>query len=133
VAVHAVFPPPLHGRALQLTLKPPTLRARPPPIAQLRGGRTGVEGPGLSARQRVLFGLGTVALPYLWQRAHRLLSAHEEWGYAEGGRGGGAAGGAAAARPWAARAWRALRWLEGAYKVGVAANLVVFLYHGVYR
>jgi hypothetical protein len=89
-----------------------------------------VEGPGLSSRQRLLFGFGYVALPYLWQRAHRLLAAHEEWGL---GGGLGGAGGAAGRRPWAAQAWKVLRWLEGAYKVGVAANLVVFLYQGVYR
>ncbi|KAI8469203.1 MAG: Pex12 amino terminal region-domain-containing protein [Monoraphidium minutum] len=92
----------------------------------LRGGRTGVEGPGLSSSQRWLFGIGYIAIPYLWQRAHR-FAARREWG--SGGFGGGAGGGSDAG----ARAWRLLRWLEGAYKVGVVANLWLFLFEGKYR
>jgi hypothetical protein len=43
------------------------------------GGRTGVEGPGLSRAQRAVFGLGYVGLPYLWSRLHRHAVQHE-WG-----------------------------------------------------
>jgi hypothetical protein len=63
-----------------------------------------------------------VLIPYLWQRAHR-LAAHQEWGAGWGGGGGDAR----------ARAWRLLRWVEGAYKVGVVANMWVFLLDGRYR
>ncbi|GBF87723.1 hypothetical protein Rsub_00434 [Raphidocelis subcapitata] len=105
----------------------------------LHGGRSGVEGPGLSRRQRFLFAAGTIALPYLWQRMHRLVAANDEWGTAppapwRSGSSGRDEGSPQARRRAAlAAAWRALRWLEGAYKVGVAANLLVFLYQGKYR
>ncbi len=54
---------------------------RSPPCAarQLHGGRTGVEGPGLSASQRLAFGLGYVVLPYALARASR-LAMEREWG-----------------------------------------------------
>ena len=41
------------------------------------GGPTGIEGPGLSLTQRVLFGLGYVVLPYLWDRLGRAAAQHE--------------------------------------------------------
>jgi peroxin-2 len=43
------------------------------------GGKNGVEGPGLSRAQRMAFGLGYVALPYLWSRLHR-YAVRQEWG-----------------------------------------------------
>ena len=89
-----------------------------------------MEGPGLSPAQRWLFGVGFIAIPYAWQRAHR-IAAHREWGLGPpGGAGGGGGGGGGEA---GTRAWRLVRWLESAYKVGVVANLWVFLLEGKYR
>ena len=88
-----------------------------------------------------LFGVGYVLLPYLWQRATRLLASHDDpfsnaddgFGGADGGGDRGGGGGGWLTRRRAAAAWKMLRWLEGAYKVGVVANMVVFLQRGVYR
>jgi hypothetical protein len=38
------------------------------------GGKTGVEGPGLSLHQRLALGAGMVVLPYLWARLGRLAA-----------------------------------------------------------
>jgi hypothetical protein len=41
-------------------------------------GFAGIEGPEASMTQRVLFGLGSVALPYVWGRLNK-LAAQMEW------------------------------------------------------
>jgi hypothetical protein len=43
--------------------------ASPAPAAAQAGGRTGVEGPGLSQWQRGAYGAGSVFLRYAWARA----------------------------------------------------------------
>jgi hypothetical protein len=47
--------------------------------AAATGGKSGVQGPGLSQQQKVLFGLGFVALPYAWSRLQR-YAVQQEWG-----------------------------------------------------
>ena len=42
-------------------------------------GRSGLEGPGLSQRQKVLYGLGAVFLRYIWTRADQAV-ASQHWG-----------------------------------------------------
>ena len=37
-------------------------------------GRSGLEGPGLDQRQKVLYGLGAVFLRYIWARADQAVS-----------------------------------------------------------
>eukprot|EP00877_Chromochloris_zofingiensis_P014144 jgi/Chrzof1/8984/Cz03g31260.t1 len=83
------------------------------------GGRTGIEGPGLTTAQRVLFGMGDVLVPYSWAKLNRRAS-QQEWLDRSDDMHGVAA-------------WRVIRWLESVYKVGVLANLWVFLYEGKYR
>jgi hypothetical protein len=69
------------------------------------------------------------------------MAANDEWGAAppspwrDGSGGSSHDEGSPQARRRAAlsTAWRTLRWLEGAYKIAVAANLLVFLYQGKYR
>jgi hypothetical protein len=38
------------------------------------GGKTGVEGPGLSLQQRLALGAGMVVVPYLWARLGRMAA-----------------------------------------------------------
>ncbi len=42
-------------------------------------GRSGLEGPGLNQRQKVLYGLGAVFLRYIWARADQAV-ASQYWG-----------------------------------------------------
>jgi len=42
-------------------------------------GRSGLEGPGLNKRQKVLYGLGAVFLRYVWARADQAV-ASQHWG-----------------------------------------------------
>lgn len=87
--------------------------------AQLHGGRTGVEGPGLSQQQRLAYALGFVALPYLWLRLNR-FAASRGWGQQQDDAMG-------------QRCWWLLRRLDAAHKLCMVVNLWVFLYHGKYR
>eukprot|EP00887_Chlorella_sp_A99_P000872 scaffold5.g872.t1 len=83
------------------------------------GGRSGVEGPGLSRWQRGLYGLGAVLLRYAWVRGgHAAAVAH--WGDA-------APGG------WRQRGWAALCTLESAYRAAALLNFLAFLRNGRYR
>jgi hypothetical protein len=50
---------------------------------QVHGGRSGIEGPGLSQQQKVAYAVGFLALPYLWSRLNR-HAAHQEWGQRPG-------------------------------------------------
>lgn len=99
---------------------PHTQHTLPPALpSQLHGGRTGVEGPGLSLPQRLAYALCCVASPYLWLRLHR-LAASRGWGQVSGDEAG-------------LRCWRLLRRLDAAHKLGMLVNLWVFLYEGKYR
>lgn len=86
------------------------------------GGRSGVEGPGLSAAQRVLYCLGAVALRYGWARlGHHAAAQH--WGDASSLGVGG----------WRRRAWGLMRQAESAYRLASLANFLAFLRSGRYR
>ncbi|KAF6263305.1 Pex12 amino terminal region-domain-containing protein [Scenedesmus sp. NREL 46B-D3] len=85
----------------------------------LQGGRTGIDGPGLSQQQKLGYAAAFVGLPYLWLRLQR-LAAQREWGQRQDDRLGLAA-------------WRLLRGADAAHKVGHLLNLWVFLYQGKYR
>lgn len=85
------------------------------------GGRSGVEGPGLSRWQRSAYCLGAVVLRYVWVRAGGLLSA------ARWSDGGGSVLG------WRVRAWTALRAAESAYRLAALLNFLAFLRGGRYR
>jgi Pex2 / Pex12 amino terminal region len=82
-------------------------------------GRTGVGGPGLSRRQRALYGLGMVFARYGWTRLSRLAAARH-WGDLPLGSAGNAA-------------WRAMRAAEKAHKLATLANFLAFLLDGKYR
>lgn len=90
-----------------------------PVLVVVQGGKTGVEGPGLSTRQRLAYGLVLVGGRYVWARLS-LLAAAQRWGDAE-------------ARSWRARAWRCMRRAEVAAKLASLANLLAFLRYGAYR
>ncbi|KAK9853593.1 hypothetical protein WJX84_000025 [Apatococcus fuscideae] len=81
--------------------------------------RTGVEGPGLSLRQRSLYGMLAVAGRYLAGRAEASAAA-EHWLDAP-------------ASSWRWRAWAGLRWAEAAHRLASLANALAFLRYGVYR
>lgn len=83
------------------------------------GGRTGVEGPGLTAGQRGLYCLGAVLLKYGWARlTHHAAARH--WGDV---RDGG----------WRRSAWTLLRRAESGYRLAALLNFLAFLRTGKYR
>ena len=83
------------------------------------GGRTGVEGPGLSKWQRGLWGLGTVFMQYAWTRMDQ-IAATQHWGDID-------------STPAVQRAWTMLRSCETALNVASLLNFLVFLRQGKYR
>ena len=83
------------------------------------GGRSGVEGPGLSQWQRGLWGLGTVFMQYAWTRLDQ-VAASQHWGDVD-------------STPAVQRAWTVLRSCETAFSVASLLNFLVFLRHGKYR
>lgn len=83
------------------------------------GGRTGVEGPGLSKWQRGLWGLGTVFMQYAWTRMDQ-IAATQHWGDID-------------STPAVQRAWAMLRSCETALNVASLLNFLVFLRQGKYR
>ncbi|DBB13024.1 TPA: hypothetical protein ACH3X3_005760 [Trebouxia sp. C0006] len=83
------------------------------------GGRTGVEGPGLSRWQRGLWGLGTVLMQYAWSRLDQVAAA-QHWGDFD-------------SSPGVQRAWRVLRSCETALSLASLLNFLVFLQQGKYR
>eukprot|EP00879_Flechtneria_rotunda_P028166 GHRR01030248.1.p1 GENE.GHRR01030248.1~~GHRR01030248.1.p1 ORF type:complete len:225 (+),score=101.01 GHRR01030248.1:775-1449(+) len=85
----------------------------------LHGGRTGIEGPGLSQQQKLGYALGFVLMPYLWIRINR-HAVHANWGQQLDDRLG-------------STLWRLLRGADAAHKLGMLLNLWVFLYEGKYR
>eukprot|EP00878_Enallax_costatus_P047651 GHUV01058657.1.p1 GENE.GHUV01058657.1~~GHUV01058657.1.p1 ORF type:complete len:394 (+),score=101.12 GHUV01058657.1:510-1691(+) len=85
----------------------------------LHGGRTGIEGPGLSQPQKLGYAFAFVAMPYLWVRLTR-YAVQQEWGQDPDDR-------------WGSMAWKLLRGADAAHKLGMVLNLWVFLYQGKYR
>ena len=83
------------------------------------GGRTGVEGAGLSKWQRGLWGLGTVFLQYAWSRLDQIAAA-QHWGDAD-------------SSPRVQRAWTVMRSCETALHMASLLNFLVFLRQGKYR
>ncbi len=83
------------------------------------GGRTGVEGPGLSRWQRGLWGLGTVFMQYAWSRLDQVAAA-QHWGDFD-------------SSPGVQRAWKVLRSCETALSLASLLNFLVFLQQGKYR
>lgn len=83
------------------------------------GGRTGVEGPGLSKWQRGLWGLGTVFVQYAWSRLDQVAAA-QHWGDFD-------------SSPRVQRMWRAMRSCETALNLASLLNALVFLQQGKYR
>lgn len=83
------------------------------------GGRTGVEGPGLSLRQRLGWGAAFVFGRYAWGRLESVATACH-WG----DQGQGSLG---------YRSWRLMQWIESAYKIAAVVNFVTFLRFGKYR
>ena len=87
-------------------------------ILQL-GGKTGVEGPGLSFWQRSCHGLGTVLARYVWGRLDSLAAAYHWGDLPEGSLG--------------RRGWQIMRRAETYFKVASLVNFLVFLRYGKYR
>lgn len=83
------------------------------------GGRSGVEGPGLSGAQRWLYCGGAVLLRYAWARLG-VHAAAAHWGDAS--RGG-----------WRLLSWAALRRVESGYRLASLLNFLAFLRWGRYR
>ncbi|ONK69078.1 uncharacterized protein A4U43_C05F19060 [Asparagus officinalis] len=81
--------------------------------------RTGLEGPGLSASQKLWYCFTTVGGQYLWTRLQS-FSAFRRWGDSE-------------QRPLARRVWAVMQRIEGFYKAAAFCNLLIFLYTGRYR
>eukprot|EP00775_Hariotina_reticulata_P013226 gene13226-13357_t len=86
---------------------------------RVHGGRSGLQGPGLSQQQKVAYAVGFVALPYIWSRLNR-HAAQQEWGQQPGDLAG-------------MRAWKLLRAADAAHKLAMLINLWIFLYQGKYR
>ncbi|KAL4425471.1 hypothetical protein ABPG75_009487 [Micractinium tetrahymenae] len=88
---------------------------------QLAGGRSGVEGPGLSPPQRWLYCACAVLLRYAWARlGHHAAASHwaDEAGWARGG--------------WRRRCWGLMQHAESAYRLASLANFLAFLRTGRY-
>ncbi|KAK3137185.1 hypothetical protein QOZ80_5BG0448910 [Eleusine coracana subsp. coracana] len=81
--------------------------------------RTGLEGPGLSVSQKILYCISTVGGQYIWSRLHS-FSAFRRWGDSE-------------QRPIARRAWTLVQNAEGLYRAVSFCNLLLFLYRGRYK
>uniref|UniRef100_A0A453RYJ0 RING-type E3 ubiquitin transferase (cysteine targeting) n=3 Tax=Triticinae TaxID=1648030 RepID=A0A453RYJ0_AEGTS len=81
--------------------------------------RTGLEGPGLSVSQKILYCISTVGGQYLLSRLQS-FSAFRRWGDSE-------------QRPLARRAWGLVQHAEGLYRAVSFFNLLSFLYGGRYK
>lgn len=91
-------------------------------LQELAGGRSGVEGPGLSALQRCLYCAGAVLLRYAWARlGHAAAASHwaDSGGWARGS--------------WRQRCWELMQLAESAYRLASLANFLAFLRTGRYR
>ncbi|XP_024537184.1 peroxisome biogenesis protein 2 isoform X1 [Selaginella moellendorffii] len=81
--------------------------------------RTGLEGPGLTALQKIFYCLALVGGRYGWARL-QLVSAFQRWGDRD-------------SRSWPRRVWVLLQRAESFYKVAYMINLIAFLRTGRYR
>ncbi|ESQ27010.1 hypothetical protein EUTSA_v10018845mg [Eutrema salsugineum] len=96
------------------------LRYRDERVAQQwRQVRTGLEGPGLTAPQKIWYCVASVGGQYLFSRLQS-FSAFRRWGDSE-------------QRPLARRLWTLIQRIEGIYKAASFLNLLSFLYTGRYR
>ncbi|XP_057520437.1 peroxisome biogenesis protein 2 isoform X2 [Amaranthus tricolor] len=96
------------------------LRYRDERVMEERGKvRTGLEGPGLTAAQKLWYCIATVGGQYIWTRLQS-FSAFRRWGDSE-------------QRTLGQRAWLFLQHIEGFYKAASFSNLLVFLFVGKYR
>lgn len=77
------------------------------------------EGPALFRHQRVMYGLGAVALRYAWQRAGHALAASQLDSESESS--------------WNRQLWKVYRAAESVHRITALANFIVFLRHGKYR
>lgn len=84
-----------------------------------RGGRTGVEGPGLTRWQKGLWGFGTVFVQYAWSRLDQIAAAYY-WEDPD-------------TPSLAQKVWLLARRCENLLNLASLANFVVFLYEGKYR
>uniref|UniRef100_A0A0D9ZWL5 RING-type E3 ubiquitin transferase (cysteine targeting) n=1 Tax=Oryza glumipatula TaxID=40148 RepID=A0A0D9ZWL5_9ORYZ len=82
-------------------------------------GKEGLEGPGLSVSQKVLYCISTVGGQYIWSRLQS-FSAFRRWGDSE-------------QRPLARRAWGLVQHAEGLYRASSFFNLLLFLYGARYK
>ena len=83
----------------------------------LEGNHSGIDGPTLSKKQRLLFFLGSIAFPYFWSRAHTYLASRARFQDS----------------PSTTAAWKALRSLETLYRISSLVNSLIFLGSGRYR
>ncbi|KAJ6394660.1 hypothetical protein OIU77_023798 [Salix suchowensis] len=81
--------------------------------------RTGLEGPGLTIAQKILYCIATAGGQYTWARLQS-FSAFRAWGDSE-------------QRPLARHAWILIQRIEGLYKAASFGNLLIFLYTGRFR
>ncbi|XP_055826366.1 peroxisome biogenesis protein 2-like [Solanum dulcamara] len=96
------------------------LRYRDERAVEVRGKvRTGLEGPGITVAQKILYCVATVGGQYMLARLQS-FSAFRRWGDSE-------------QRSLARRAWLLIQRMEGIYKAASFSNLLLFLYTGRYR
>nr|GLL17779.1 peroxisome biogenesis protein 2 [Ipomoea trifida] len=96
------------------------LRYRDERAIEMRGKvRTGLEGPGLTVAQKILYCIATVGGQYFWARLQS-FSAFRRWGDSE-------------QRSLARWVWLLIQRVEGIYKAASFSNLLLFLYTGRYR
>lgn len=88
-------------------------------LSRARLVRTGLEGPGLTTRQKLLMCLLTIGGRYAWARLST-LSAFRRWGDRERG-----------SLSW--RAWGLLQRVESAVRISSFVNLLIFLRTGRYQ
>ncbi|XAR68481.1 hypothetical protein NMG60_11003612 [Bertholletia excelsa] len=81
--------------------------------------RTGLEGPGLTAAQKLWYCAATVGGQYIWARLQS-FSAFRRWGDTE-------------QRSLARRAWTLIQRIEGIFRAVSLGNLLIFLLTGRYR
>ncbi|CAI7798744.1 unnamed protein product [Closterium sp. NIES-53] len=112
-------------------------RSLPTPLHGHVAVRTGVEGPGLTVGQKVLWLVLTGGVKYVWARLHSthwLLPVHAHMphnAYARHGSGSEALQRQQAS--WRHWLWRLLHRAEGAVKLASLLNLVVFLHSAKFR
>jgi peroxin-2 len=95
---------------------PPMATPFPAVGVSMLGGHSGMEGPGLSFVQRVLYCLGAVLGRYVWARVgHHAASSH--WGDVD-------------AASWRGVSWRMLHRADTAYQLASLVNYVAFLKMG---